>query len=274
MIATSSPTASRAASCISTRAGSEFSPATIDTFERAGIEKAGASRSDKDKTRNRAKARAELVNRFRAKASKARPGAEPPQNAGEDDAGRDRRRIAGAAIQIPEPPLRSRPPLMRLEDVSVGYGNTPVLHGLENLRIDDDDRIALLGANGNGKSTLPKLLSGRLEPMHGHKYHHKKLKVGYFAQHELDELNPKNRPRSRAYAASPTRPKQQMRAQSGAIGFPPGDRASPRPRSFPAASTRVAAGARGVGCAASLILDEPTNHLDMGKPRGFARRAQ
>src|SRR5690606_37665092 len=92
-------------------------------------------------------------------------------------------------FQPPAKPLS--PPIIALDDVSVGYEpGKPVLHDLA-LRIDDDDRIALIGANGNGKSTLVKLLANRLAPLSGKITRADKLTVAYFAQHQLDELNPK-----------------------------------------------------------------------------------
>src|SRR5213079_3161660 len=81
------------------------------------------------------------------------------------------------------------PPIIAVDDVSVGYDpKKPVLNRV-TLRVDDDDRIALLGANGNGKSTLVKLLAGRLAPFSGRMTRAEKLSVAYFAQHQLDELN-------------------------------------------------------------------------------------
>ena len=92
---------------------------------------------------------------------------------------------------FPPPAKLLSPPIIALEDVSVGYEpGHPVLRRI-NLRIDDDDRVALLGANGNGKSTLVKLLSARLAPMAGRLTRAEKLDIGYFAQHQLDELDPR-----------------------------------------------------------------------------------
>jgi ATP-binding cassette subfamily F protein 3 len=92
-------------------------------------------------------------------------------------------------INIPEPDKLLSPPIVALDDVSVGYvPGKPVLRGL-NMRIDNDDRIALLGSNGNGKSTLVKLIAERLEPMSGSITRASRLKIAYFAQHQLDELD-------------------------------------------------------------------------------------
>ena len=96
-----------------------------------------------------------------------------------------------APFQLPQPVKPLASPLMRLEEVAVGYAaDRPVLTGL-NLRIDQDDRIALLGQNGNGKSTFAKLIAGKLAPLAGKVFGAKRVDVGYFAQHQLDELNPR-----------------------------------------------------------------------------------
>ncbi len=131
-----------------------------------------------------------FVDRFRAKATKARQAQsrlkmlekmEPVAAAIADDV---------LPITIPEPEKLLSPPIIALDGVSIGYEpGKPVLRNL-SLRIDDDDRIALLGANGNGKSTLVKMLSQRLDPMGGKVTRADKLKIAYFAQHQLDELRP------------------------------------------------------------------------------------
>src|SRR5581483_1101896 len=92
-------------------------------------------------------------------------------------------------INIPEPDRLLSPPIVALDDVSVGYEpGRPVLKNL-TLRIDNDDRIALLGSNGNGKSTLVKLIAARLAPFAGGVTRAPRLKIAYFAQHQLDELD-------------------------------------------------------------------------------------
>src|SRR3954467_13169887 len=125
-------------------------------------------------------------------------------------------------IHIPPPAKALSPPVIALEDVAVGYEpGRPVLRRL-NLRIDDDDRIALVGANGNGKSTLVKLLSGRLAPMSGGVTRAEKLEVAYFAQHQLDELNPDESVYDHLRRLMPDAPESKVRARAGAIGFSEG----------------------------------------------------
>ena len=127
-----------------------------------------------------------FVDRFRYKASKARQAQSrikalerlPPIETVIED--------APTRFAFPEP-ARIAPPILALERVAVGYDGVPVLRDV-SLSIDMDDRIALLGANGNGKSTLAKLLAGRLAPLAGEVRRGPKLRVGYFAQHQTDEL--------------------------------------------------------------------------------------
>src|SRR5205823_1518805 len=110
--------------------------------------------------------------------------------------------------------------IIALNDVSVGYeAGRPVLRRL-TLRIDDDDRIALLGANGNGKSTLIKLLAGRLAPISGDLVRAQKLEVAYFAQHQLDELAAEESAYTHLRRLLPDAPESLVRARAGAIGFP------------------------------------------------------
>ena len=122
-------------------------------------------------------------------------------------------------INIPAPDQLLSPPIVTLDDVSVGYEpGRPILRKL-SLRIDDDDRIALLGSNGNGKSTLVKLIAARLAAQEGTVTRAPKLKIAYFAQHQLDELNPDESVYQHLRDLMPDASETKVRAVAGSIGF-------------------------------------------------------
>ena len=202
-----------------------------------------------------------FVDRFRYKASKARQAQSrlkalsklPPLDAVIEDT------PTRFAFPAPEP---LAPPIVQIERADVGYGGKPVLRGLD-LRVDQDDRIALLGANGNGKSTLAKLLAGRLGPARGDVRRASRLKVGFFAQHQAEELDLAGTPLSHMRDALPKATDTQVRAQLARFGLQ-GEKAETRigacsggekARLLLALCTRDAPHL--------LILDEPTNHLDI-----------
>jgi ATP-binding cassette subfamily F protein 3 len=164
---------------------------------------------------------------------------------------------------IPAPERMLSPPIIALDNVAVGYApGTPVLRRL-TLRIDADDRIGLLGANGNGKSTLTKLLAGRLAPLSGRITRADKLKIAYFAQHQLDELRSDESPYDHVRALMPNAGEAQIRARTGAIGFP-GDSANTRVGNLSGGEkARLLFGLATFQVPHLVILDEPTNHLDI-----------
>lgn len=173
-------------------------------------------------------------------------------------------------ISFPAPERILSPPIIAVDNAAVGYDPaTPVL-GRVTLRIDNDDRIALLGANGNGKSTLVKLLAGRLAPFSGKLTRADKLSIAYFAQHQLDELNEDASAYDHVRKLMGDAPEAKVRARAGAIGF-----------SGKAADTKVGKLSGGekarllLGLATffgpnMIILDEPTNHLDIDSRAALA----
>ncbi len=155
------------------------------------------------------------------------------------------------------------PPLIALEGVAAGYAPAkPVIRDLD-LRIDMDDRIALLGANGNGKSTLIKLLAGRLEPLAGKLVKVKKLKIGYFAQHQTEELDPDASPFDHLARLAGNGAEARLRAQLGRFGFVQ-ERANTRAKDLSGGEkARLLFALMSLEAPHILLLDEPTNHLDI-----------
>src|SRR5262249_24997960 len=125
--------------------------------------------------------------------------------------------VAPFLIPNPAQPLTS--PLIRLESAAVGYlPDVPVLSGLD-LRLDADDRIGLLGANRNGQSTFAKLMCGGLQPIAGGRYASSKIAVGYFAQHQLEDLPAGKTPYQHMLDRMPEASEAQRRARLGGLGF-------------------------------------------------------
>ncbi len=155
------------------------------------------------------------------------------------------------------------PPVIALDDASVGYeDNRPVIEHLD-LRIDSDDRIALLGVNGNGKSTLVKLLAGRLKPMSGTMHRSGKLKIGYFAQHQTEELNLDESPFHHMSRALGDPGPARVRGQLGRFGFIQ-ERADTLIRNLSGGEkARLLFALMSAAKPHLLLLDEPTNHLDV-----------
>src|SRR6266566_4873914 len=234
----------------------------FDAYMRARTERARrlevlARRQEAERQRLQA-----FVDRFRAKASKARQAqsrvkalarlepimlsaTEPPPK-----------------IRFPDPP-DLRPPLIALDRVSTGYvPGKPVLSRLD-LRLDPDDRIALIGANGNGKTTLARLLAGRLEPFVGEITRSPKLACGFFAQHQIEEMRPEASAYDHLAGLMPEALPEAVRARLGAFGF--GQEKAFLPVADISGGERARLNLALVSHAAPalLILDEPTNHLDI-----------
>jgi ATP-binding cassette subfamily F protein 3 len=203
-----------------------------------------------------------FIDRFRYKASKARQAQSRVKALARLEPVALIADAAPVTLQLPQP-IELSPPLISLDRVSAGYvPDAPVLSRLD-LRLDPDDRIALLGANGNGKSTFARLLAGRLEPFSGRVTRAPKLTCGFFAQHQIEEMRPAESAFDHLAALMPDSPPEAVRARLGAFGFsqdkafvPVGELSGgERARLNLAIVTHDAPGL--------LILDEPTNHLDM-----------
>ncbi|MGR6330445.1 ABC-F family ATP-binding cassette domain-containing protein [Sphingomonas sp. XXL09] len=159
-------------------------------------------------------------------------------------------------------PQALRPPLITLDLASVGYSEVPILKRL-NLRIDPDDRIALLGRNGNGKTTLARLLAAQLAPQEGSMAASGKMKVGYFTQYQVEELDSDDTPLAHMTRVMKGATPAAVRAQLGRFGFS-GDRATGQVGKMSGGEkARLALALITRDAPHLLILDEPTNHLDV-----------
>src|SRR5690242_13997674 len=203
-----------------------------------------------------------FVDRFKAKASKARQA-------------QSRMKMLAKLAMVEVPPdehvapiniphaTPASPPLITMDRASVGYEpGKPVLSHLA-LRFDPDDRIALLGQNGNGKSTLAKLLAGKLEPMRGDLIRAKKLVPGYFAQHQLEELNGLITPIETLQELRPKLTIQEVRTRLGGFGFSADKQLTKVGNLSGGERARLMLALATLDKPNLLILDEPTNHLDI-----------
>jgi len=204
-----------------------------------------------------------FIDRFRAKATKARQAQsrikalarmQPIATAAED-------RVIPFVLPAPEKMIAN--PLLRLENAAVGYApDQPILSNL-SLRIDNDDRIALLGQNGNGKSTFAKLIAGKLPPLSGQVLGASKVTVGYFAQHQLDELSPNQTPYGYIADLMPEATEAARRSKLGSWGFG-ADKADTCCGDLSGGEkARLLLALTAFHRPNLLILDEPTNHLDV-----------
>jgi ATP-binding cassette, subfamily F, member 3 len=176
---------------------------------------------------------------------------------------------APTRFNFPEP-ARIAPPILALERVDIGYGSTKILRNV-SLNIDMDDRIALLGANGNGKSTLAKLLAERLAPLSGEVRRGPKLKVGYFAQHQTDELVVAENPIDHMARALPNALPPKLRAQLARFGLDADRAETPIVNLSGGEKARLLLALATRDAPQLLILDEPTNHLDIDARDALAK---
>jgi ATP-binding cassette subfamily F protein 3 len=201
------------------------------------------------------------VERFRAKATKAR------QAQSRLKALERMEMIAPAHVDSPfhfefRKPDRNPHPLLRLEDCTAGYAEKPVLQAVE-MSLSPGDRIGLLGPNGAGKSTLIKLLAGKLKPLRGSYLAAQDLRIGYFAQHQLDQLHAEMTPLQHLTRVAPKAREQELRDYLGGFGFP-GELAEREVAPFSGGEkARLVLALLVYQRPNLLLLDEPTNHLDL-----------
>jgi ATP-binding cassette subfamily F protein 3 len=165
-------------------------------------------------------------------------------------------------FHLPSPQKPLSPPIVALDDASTGYGDIAVLKRL-NLSIADDDRIGLLGSNGNGKSTFAKLVGGRLDVMDGSLKKSSKMEVGFFAQHQVDDLDEKATPYQCVAALMRDQPESKVRSKCAQLGFPNVKADTKVGLLSGGEKARLLMGLSAFHGPHLLILDEPTNHLDI-----------
>jgi ATP-binding cassette subfamily F protein 3 len=232
-----------------------------DAFERTRRERSLLQAKERVKQEARRAHMQAFVDRFRYKASKARQAQSRLKALSRLQPIPEVIEAPDVVLRFPKPQVPP-PPLITLAGVRAGYGRHVVLDGLD-LRIDPDDRIALLGANGNGKSTFARLLAGKLAPMAGEIVRAPRLRVGYFAQHQIEELRPERNAIQHLAEALRDQSAERLRTRLGGFGLS-GEKAE------------LAAGLLSGGEKARLtlalisakepqilVLDEPTNHLDI-----------
>ncbi len=238
-----------------------FYQGPYDQFARQRAEHAALQASEAKKVDARRAHLQAFVDRFKAKASKAKqaqsrvkmlekltPIATPEES---------RTRV----FTFPAPEELS-PPIVNLEDAAVGYGGPMVLRHL-GLRIDQDDRIALLGRNGEGKSTLSKLLAGKLDAGAGRVLRATKLRIGYFAQHQVDELRLEETPLQHLARERPAEGQPRLRARLAGFGLGADQADTEVARLSGGQKARLSLLLATIHAPHLLILDEPTNHLDI-----------
>lgn len=234
---------------------------TYDEFERARAERLLGQQALREKQLAQKAHMQKFVDRFGATASKARQAQSRLRAIEKMDIVDAVMAERVTAFVFPQP-TELKSPLITLDAADVGYDGKPILRGL-NLRIDMDDRIALLGANGNGKSTLVKLLSGRLETMAGEINKSGKLKVGYFAQFQTDELDVTLTPFQIMQDVMKGMAEPKVRASLGKFGFDK-DKADTRVGELSGGEkARLLFSLMSHDAPHIMLLDEPTNHLDM-----------
>jgi ATP-binding cassette subfamily F protein 3 len=168
-------------------------------------------------------------------------------------------------------PDEQRPPLVNIEHASIGYGEDTVILSDVSLRLDPDDRVALLGRNGNGKTTLARLLSGQLKPLAGRMAASGKMRVGYFSQHQVEELDAEDTPIQHMTRLMPDAKPGAVRAQLARFGFS-GDKAMVVARHLSGGErARLALALITRDAPHMMILDEPTNHLDVDARESLAQ---
>ncbi len=232
-----------------------------DSFTRIRAEKRALLAAEAKKQSDRRAHLQSFVDRFGAKASKARQAQARVKMLAKMEPITAPEEAKFHRFTFPQPEELS-PPIVAMEGVSVGYGDRAVLKKL-HLRIDQDDRIALLGRNGQGKSTLSKLLAERLGTMEGKVTRSSKLRVGYFAQHQVDELHLDETPLDHIRSIRPNEGQAKQRARLAGFGLMEAQAETKVGQLSGGQKARLSLLLATIDAPHLLVLDEPTNHLDI-----------
>ena len=234
---------------------------TYDQFARARAEQRAVQVAEAKKQDLRRAHLQSFVDRFKAKASKAAQAQARVKMLEKMETITPPEEARGYVFSFPNPEELS-PPIINIEGASVGYDGKPILRHLD-LRIDQDDRIALLGRNGEGKSTLSKFLAGKLDAMGGKITRSSKLRVGYFAQHQVDELHLEETPIQHIQSIYPNEGQARIRARLAGFGLGVDQADTKVGRLSGGQKARLSLMLATTHAPHILILDEPTNHLDI-----------
>ena len=232
------------------------------SFERQRREQQAIQLKHKKKQDDQRKHLQSFVDRFRASATKAKQAQSrikmlarmEPVSAMVDS--------QVLPFDLPSPEKQLSPPIVAMDGVSVGYGDRTILKRL-SLNISNDDRIGLLGSNGNGKSTFAKLVAGRLDVMGGTIRRSSKMTVGFFAQHQVEELDVTQTPYRCVAEKMPGGTEARIRGRCAKLGFPNVKADTPVEQLSGGEKARLMMGLATFDGPHLLILDEPTNHLDI-----------
>ncbi|MFO7592753.1 MAG: ATP-binding cassette domain-containing protein, partial [Pseudomonadota bacterium] len=241
-------------------------------FEQMRAEKLALQQSAYEKQQKEIQHIESFVNRFRAKATKAKQAQSRLKSLERME------RIAPAHVDSPFhfsflPPHKLPTPLLTLDRVDVGYGGQAIVHGA-NLSLQPGDRIGLLGHNGAGKSTLIKHIAGELEPIAGEIITARELRIGYFAQHQLEQLDPEASPVQHLQRIDPKASEQSLRDYIGGFGFSNDMALSPVAPFSGGEKSRLVLAMLVYQRPNLLLLDEPTNHLDLEMRHAMAMALQ
>ena len=234
---------------------------TYDQFARQRAEQRALQAAAAKKQDARRAHLQSFVDRFKAKASKAKQAQSRVKMLEKMEKITAPEDAARTVFTFPEPEELS-PPIISLEGASTGYGDTVILRGM-TLRIDQDDRIALLGRNGEGKSTLSKMLSGRLPVIDGKMTSSSKLRIGFFAQHQVDELYIDETPLQHLQRVRPGEHQSKLRARLAGFGLGADQAETVVGQLSGGQKARLSLLLATIDAPHMLILDEPTNHLDI-----------